>query len=348
MTRGDPSGRATVRPVADAPSRLVDSVASCSTLGAPSLPHRSAEEGARFALESFDVATVGSLPRRSPAESAVNQALSGIDGVTMGQYGTVAIDVDRLDPEAPVTTRLDGDEFGGLRAFLRLAVVEGHEGPVAWHVTGPVSVAGALMRAGAAPRLAFDVACSAVRHRVRTIAAAVSDALPRAPQLAVLDEAVVGRLWERGSPLSRDEVIDALSSAMAAGEPLIDMGVHCCHVDDIALVVEAGPHVLSVPVPPRRPDVAVLFGRFLAAGGWIAWGAVPTTGPIGSTAARSWGRLAATWTDLARVGCDPDRLRSQALLTPQCGLGAHGIDAADGVCRTLAGVALLARSTPPH
>jgi hypothetical protein len=89
-----------------------------ATVGVGSLPHRNARQAAEFVLASYDVPTMPSLPRRSPAESPVAQALVGVVGVTLGQYGTVAIDVARLDPDASVCTDLERDHFMGFRTFL--------------------------------------------------------------------------------------------------------------------------------------------------------------------------------------------------------------------------------------
>jgi hypothetical protein len=37
-----------------------------------------------------------------------------------------------------------------------------------------------------------------------------------------------------------------------------------------------------------------------------------------------WKALIDLWCELTRRGCDPVRLRSQALVTPACGLAGHG------------------------
>ena len=117
-----------------------------------------------------------------------------------------------------------------------------------------------------------------------------------------------------GSPpaiavISPDEAIDLLSSAMAAIEPVASVGVHCCADIDVALLLDAGPHVVSLPVSTSVVPLAGYLDRFLARGGWIAWGAVATEGPIGVTANRSWHQLASVWTQLIHRGCDPERLQ---------------------------------------
>ena len=58
------------------------------------------------------------MPRRSPAEGAIAQAMVGLDGITIGQYGSIAVDPLRVDPLAPVVTDLTHDAFTGFRTFL--------------------------------------------------------------------------------------------------------------------------------------------------------------------------------------------------------------------------------------
>ncbi|MEL0041336.1 MAG: hypothetical protein VW685_08460, partial [Ilumatobacter sp.] len=89
------------------------------------------------------------LPRRSPAEQLVAQAIVGARGVTLGQYGTIAVDVDALDPDAPVVTDLRSDNFAGFRSFLEVASAAGIDGrPVKWQLVGPVTLGLSLTRAG--------------------------------------------------------------------------------------------------------------------------------------------------------------------------------------------------------
>ena len=55
----------------------------------------------------------------------IAQAVVGIAGVTLGQYGSIAVDVAPLDPEAPVVTDLANDAFAGFRTFLAAAAGPG-------------------------------------------------------------------------------------------------------------------------------------------------------------------------------------------------------------------------------
>ena len=322
----------------------LDVIAPASTTGVGSLPHRCAKQAAAFAMHAHDVPSIPSLPRRSPAESSIAQALVGASGVTLGQYGTVAIDVDRLDPAAPVVTDLGRDNFVGFRTFLEFANDQGYTGPVKWQFVGPISVGIALRRAGALPEVAFTVALGAVRSHLQALTAAVAEALPESPQLVIIDEPFARDLMSRDFPISPGEAVDLLSAAMAAVEPIATVGVHCCGEFDIAMVLESGPRVLSLPASRSLIPLAGYLDRFLRNGGWIAWGAVATEGPIGVTSNRSWHQLASLWDDLVQHGLDRELLHRQCLFTPECGLGTHSTAVAERVCHSLHDVSRRVRS----
>ncbi|MET0579350.1 MAG: hypothetical protein ABW122_11885, partial [Ilumatobacteraceae bacterium] len=261
----------------------------------------------------------------------VAQAIVGIQGISVGQYGSIAVDVDRIDPDAPVATDLGNDAYAGIHAFLEVAVARGYEGPVKWQFVGPVTLGAALTRAGVPADIAFRVAVAAVRAHVATVAGAVAHALPASPQTVWLDEPWFGELMHPGFPIAPDPAIDMLSGAMAVVERFATVGVHCCADVDIASLLAAGPQVLAVPARPQLAAVAGYLVRFLDRGGRIAWGVVATDGPILTTGDRSWRQLSDLWCDLVARGADPIQLRQCSLVTPHCGLGLHTPVVADRV-----------------
>ncbi len=304
--------------------------------GVGSLPHRSADEAATFALREYDVPAIPSLPRRSPAEGMIAQALVGIAGVTLGQYGSIAVDAERLDPAAPVATDLGHDAYGGLRAFLATATARELRGPVKWQFTGPVTLGAALCRVGVPVDRAFAVAAEAVRAHVAAVSTAVASALPSSPQVVWLDEPWFGELMSPGFPIAPDPAIDLLSTAMAALEvraAVASVGVHCCAGADVASLLAAGPAMLSLPLDARLVTVAGYLARFLDNGGTIAWGVLPTDRPIATTSDRVWRLLSEVWRELVARGCDPLDLRRRCLVTPACGLGLHTPSVAERVVR---------------
>jgi hypothetical protein len=298
--------------------------------GIGSLPHLDASAAAHLVLDRLpDLPAIPSLPQRSPAESMLGQVAAGVPGVAVAGGGRLLVDVPRLDPSARVVTDVDGDAFVGLRTFLVTAAAAGYRGPVKWQLTGPVTFGLGLVHAGVPADIAFAVAGRAVREHLLAVQIAVATALPGCPQVVLVDEPAMSGIMEPGFPLHPDHAIDLVSSALAVidADPDALAGVHCCGHGDWAVILGTGPGVLSLPV---RADVAAVAGylaEFLEGDGWIAWGAIPTDGPVAPTADRYWRDLAELWCSLVQSGCDPARLRRQALVTPACGLGLHDVDA---------------------
>jgi hypothetical protein len=294
-----------------------------------SLPHTDPRAAAEFVLERNPrLPAAPSLPQRSGMERMIAQAAWGIDGVTVLPDGSLEVDVAAIDPRAPLTDAgIDGPPFEGLRAFL--GAVAGRQGPIKLQLTGPVTLGIALQSLGVPTNRAFAVAGTAVRARARALVSAARAAAPAAPLVTFVDEPGLTAAMERGFPLDPNRTIDLVSSALAALEPHAMTGVHCCGPADWRVVLQAGPQVLSLPVAMGAVEHAGAIGAFLENGGWVAWGAVPTSGPLGTTPERLWHQLSDEWCGLTQGGCDPVQLREQALITPACGLANHGEEQAD-------------------
>ncbi len=287
-----------------------------------SLPFTDADAAVAFVLDALpELPAAPTLPRRDPREGMIAQAAWGIAGVEVEPDGELVLTPADLDPEAPVgDPELAGAPFHTFRTFV--AAIAGRTEPVKVQVTGPVTLASALHRAGADPALACAVAVGAVRARARAVVDAVAAVAPDAPIVAFLDEpALVG-----GPPAELTDpetVIDLVSGALAVLEPRALTGVHVCGPSDWRAVLQAGPRILSAPVGADLGPGAGALATFLERDGWIAWGAVPTDRPLGESASHWWRDLSAQWCSLVQAGCDPVRIRRQALVTPACGLALH-------------------------
>jgi hypothetical protein len=314
--------------------------------GVGSLPHRDAAAAADFVLDHLPhLPAIPSLPRRSPAERILAHGLTGVVGVDVDETGDVSVDLDRLDPLTPSDIDIDHDAFGGLRAFLDAA--RGRQGPVKWQVVGPVTLGLALARRGVPVPLAFAVASAAIREHLCTVREWVAAALPASDQVVVIDEPGFRGVMSPGFPMPAETVIDLASGALAAVEKHAVTGVHCCSDGDWAAITAAGPSILSLPAVPELLDVAGHLSAFLDAGGWIAWGAVPTDRPVRAGPDRYWRDLCALWCSLVQLGCDATRLRNHALITPACGLGLHDEAQAAAVLRLTAEIAERAHGQAP-
>jgi methionine synthase II (cobalamin-independent) len=293
-----------------------------------SLPHRDADSAAAFVLRHHgSLPAAPQLPRRSPLEGMLAQGARGIPGVTVRADGTLDVDVAALDPSAPTTPTFDGASHAGLLAFLSLA--GGRTEPVKLQLTGPVTLGLALIEAGADPSVAYPVAAAAVRAEGAALLAHCRRRLPEAPLVVFLDEPGLVRVADGGLGIEPEATVDLLSHALAALEEDAVTGVHCCGPTDWRLASAAGATILSLPVDLTSCLAAAgpLNGH-LDRGGWIAWGVVPTHEPLGTDPDRLWRRLSGVWCELVQAGCDPVQLRTQALVTPACGLAGHGVSQA--------------------
>jgi hypothetical protein len=294
-----------------------------------SLPHRDPRAAATFVLERHPkLPAAPSLPNRSGVEQMIAQAAWGIPGVDVLDDGSLRVDDPRLDPRLPLTsTRIDGEPFVGLRAFL--GAVAGRRGPIKLQVTGPLTLGLALHHVGVPADRAFAVAGAAVRDRARSMIAAAQETAPMAPVVMFVDEPGLTAAMHPGFPLDPTRTIDLVSGTLAAIEPHAITGLHCCGLADWRVVLQTGPQILSLPLDAGAVEHSGAMSAFLERGGWVAWGAVPTTGPLGSTPERLWQHLSAEWCGLTQGGCDPVLLREQAMITPACGLALHGEAQAD-------------------
>src|SRR3546814_20459007 len=110
-----------------------------------------------------------------------------------------------------------------------------------------------------------------------------------------------------GFSLEPNRTIDLLSSVLAVIEPHAMTGVHCCGEADWKVVLQSGPQILSLPLASGAVEHAGAIGSFLERGGWVAWGAVPTTGPVGNRPERPWPPLSNGWASLT-AGRSAERL----------------------------------------
>lgn len=290
--------------------------------GVGSLPHTDAGEAARVALQLLpEMPAAPQLPRRSPAEGMIAQVAAGMPGVKVRNDGSLLIDPRRLDP-SPGVRQLDERAWVGLAAFLDEAAGR-RCATVKLQLTGPITLALALVAGGAPPRLAFGAAGAAVMSVGRAVVRRAGERLPGTRLVVVLDEPGLSAATRAEFPFEREETIDLVSAALATLGPEVVTGVHCCGQGDLRIALQAGPDVLSVPVRREVVDDAGGLDAFVERGGWVAWGVVPTDGPIGEREESLWRRLTSLWFELARTGCDLARLRAQALVTPACGLATH-------------------------
>lgn len=290
------------------------------TTGIGSLPHDDAAHAARFSLESHPLLPPApSLPRRSPFEGMIAQAAWGIPGVLVLDDGSLLVEEGSVDPAMGLTDPgIDAEPFVGLRTFLE--ALDGWAGPFKLQLTGPVTLGLALHAVGVPPERAFIVAAEAVGARIDATLRSAALAAPAATPVLFIDEPGLCAALQPGFPLDLGTTLDLVSSAMARVQRRAIAGLHCCGRADWHAVLQTGPQILSLPVGAGIVDHAGSLADFLDAGGWVAWGVVPTDGPFSDSVDLLWRRMRTEWGQLVAGGCDPALLRERALITPACGL----------------------------
>jgi methionine synthase II (cobalamin-independent) len=230
---------------------------------------------------------------------------------------------DRIDPDVPLDPTFDARAHAGLLTFLDVAAAQPRPPRrVKAQTVGPLTLGVALVDAGLDAAVAFPLAGRVAGAWATALEQRVAAKLPDSVLVVFFDEPALG-LWRgHDGPIEREIAIDLLSTTLATTS--VRSGVHVCGHGDLRLALDAGPHILHFDVGALDLDDALWLARFLEGDSWIAWGAIPTHRPVGEHPQPLWTALLNTWCELTRRGCDPVRLRSQAIVAPACGLAGHG------------------------
>ncbi len=312
-----------------------------------------------------DVPAWPQLPSRDWRESMYVQYSEGLPGAVVDSdarrifFRTAGDFERRLEAFYQAVVEEDVEHFAisrdyalGLHLFLDRIARPGAARPrwIKGQVTGPFSFAMTVTDEGKrslayTPELR-EVAVQGMAMKARWLARRLRRAHDRA--LVVIDEPYLCSFGSAFVNVSREDVIAAIDTAVAAvhAEDAL-AGLHCCGNTDWSLVFATGIDVVNfdayqffdgLPLYPAE------LASFLAKGGTLAWGIVPTSTAIESTtAADLLQTLEERMARLAAKGIDPARLRAQALLTPTCGLGSQSVATAERVLDTLAELSAMVR-----
>lgn len=142
-----------------------------------------------------------------------------------------------------------------------------------------------------------------------------------------IDEPALSGFGSAFFPIQRHAVIEYLKEIMIYLRERTDVliGIHCCGNTDWAMIIEAGPDIVSFDAYGYL-DHFFLYTEeikaFVRAGGAIAWGLVPTLEkePEGSIHFLAH-RLDEGLDRLVGLGLDADIVSKRSILTPACGMG---------------------------
>ncbi|WP_375771829.1 hypothetical protein NR798_13350 [Archangium gephyra] len=334
--------------------RAIQLLPTCATTGIGSLPHTQLEMGLQAAL-ALDIPFLPQLPVGRPSEFMIPQALEGLPGLRWDDEGMCTVELGAWEAgRADFLARLEAAlSSGGLEAFEPSLDNCRAWRPFLWEVenrklafakaqlAGPFTVRSVARTSEGHATLDVPGLDEAIFRLVLARSLAMVKALRRAgtTPLFFLDEPGLFA-FERSNPrhLLAMQELRLLVVALQREGALV--GVHCCGNTDWASLLDAGLDMLSLDV--RLSLDAVLeesgaFSRFLDSGATLSLGIIPTD--LASTYAVE--ELVDAVEVSLKAALPPghafERVGSQVLLTPACGLAMRTVVDAERVLEQLKG-----------
>jgi len=147
------------------------------------------------------------------------------------------------------------------------------------------------------------------------------------PFIVFIDEPYLGCFGSAYTPLNREDAVAGLLELTGSlHSDTVLTGVHCCGNTDWSILTDVSTLDIINFDAFSFSEEFLLYAedikRFIARGGILCWGIVPTQEPLeGITALNLAGKIMAKVIRLERKGVDKRALLEQMLVSPACGLG---------------------------
>jgi len=313
------------------------------TTGIGSLPHHSAIDGCKLVLSSFDIPFWPQLPKISFKEFMIPQFSEGMPCLKLDpDKQLIWVDKNASDelerfyesctPESRIA--VSEDYAQGLHAFLRM--IKGRRFSILkGHVTGPLTFtlglkddAGraayfdeefreiSLMLLQAKTRWQIDMLKQHADNVIIFIDEPILSALGSSSYLGVSTAEALRLLQEMVKTIKAEGGI---------------AGIHCCGNADWPMVMKSKADIVNFDAYDYLDTLALYHDEcrnFLEAGGYFAWGIVPTSDAIsGENPDSIREKFQAGLRNLSRQ-IPRDLILSHMLLTPSCGTGSRTVEEA--------------------
>jgi methionine synthase II (cobalamin-independent) len=156
-----------------------------------------------------------------------------------------------------------------------------------------------------------------------------------------LDEPSLAGFGSAFSSIQRHEVIKLLKEVIdyLRERSNVLIGIHCCGNTDWSMIMESNPDIVSFDAF-KFMEYFLLYPedilRFIKAGGYIAWGIVPTFDFTWEESVEAlYSILDKGLTRVYEFGLDPETITARSILTPQCGMGTMDPPSSDRVLELL-------------
>lgn len=309
-----------------------------TTTGIGSLPHKDPVEACSLVLDSVDIPFWPQLPNLSFHESMIPQYSEGLPLLRIDEPSqriwverNGSDDLSRFYETYTDEWQSEISEpyAQGFYSFLR-SIGEKHFPFLKGQVTGPLTFTLGLKDSGG-KLLYFDeemreISLLLLKAKIRwqaTLLKPYADTV-----IFFIDEPILSALGTSSylgvDPAEALRLLRETAGAVtqAGGVP----GIHCCGKADWPMVIESGAKIINFDAYEYTGSISLYpdeFTGFLEAGGYLAWGAVPTTDAIVDENTHSLSRRFAEGLELLSRVIPEDLLRRQTLLTPSCGAGSR-------------------------
>ncbi|TAN37853.1 MAG: methionine synthase [Nitrospirae bacterium] len=312
-----------------------------ATTGIGSMPHRNAEEACRLILKTFDIPFWPQLPGISFKEFMIPQFSEGLpcfktdpEKQSFWIEKKPSDELERFYESCTDNSRIaiSEDYARGLHTFVslcrnsRFPLLKGH-------ITGPLTFTLGL-KDDTGRLIYFDeefreICLMLLKAKIRWQMDMLRTSADRV--IIFVDEPILSALGSSSYlGVSAEESLRLLREVTATikaggGIP----GIHCCGNADWQFVAKSGAEIINFDAYEYAETLALYpddFRGVLEAGGYLAWGIVPTSDAINSAdtvAVRE--RFDKGFSALSRV-IPESLLKERIMLTPSCGTGSRSVE----------------------
>lgn len=320
------------------------------TTGIGSLPYIEPEKACKLVLDTFDIPFWPQLPKLSFRESMIPQFSEGMPFIKIDERKeTIWIERNRSDALTRFYETYSEDwkvaisesyakglyTFIGVLKNKRLKTLKGQ-------ITGPLTFSLGLKDSKGRP-VYFDeelreISLMLLKTKIRW---QIEILKPYAEDIIIfIDEPILSALGSTSyisvDPKEALRVLREITDAIkyAGGIP----GIHCCGKADWPLVINSNVRIVSFDAYGYIETISMYpaeFTEFFKAGGYLAWGIIPTTDSIREENPDSIKRRFDKSIERISKLIPATLLLSQIMLTPSCGTGSRSIEETLKVFKTL-------------
>jgi methionine synthase II (cobalamin-independent) len=316
----------------------------CSTILIGSLPYQNPQEALKAVFtHSPDLPSWPQLPKKSLREGMLLQFMENFNFLEVSET-TVVLRPDwssQLEKFFAAIINRDLDYFSissesaaGLTSFLSFVRANKPKAEfLKGQITGPFTFSSAI-KGPDGNSLLFDTQLlDAVISGLAMKVAWQAREFKRLDKRAIIfiDEPYLACFGSGFTPVNRQDVIEVLNRLIEAiGEPDCLVGLHCCANTDWSMLLETDIDIINFDAFSYLERFTLYpqeLKRFLARGGTIAWGIVPTAEyKSGISVLDLVSQFEEGLAVLSKKGLDSRQILEKSLITPSCGMGSLSIE----------------------